>query len=262
MHVEDREDRDAGGDGKGNMTLDIDPEADDTGEGRTPGFAGEKGRPAGTGEAGTGMKAQPFDLVVEAALFSSGKPMSMAEISEHTGMPVDSVRKGLKELVKAYARRESALEVGKSGDRYCLQLRETFRPYSINLARMEVPTRFLKTLAIIAYEQPIAQKRLVETIGEKVLVHIKWLTGMDFIERKRKGRSFYLTTTRKFVSYFGLSKDDPESIRLHLAAKLGLKPSKRVLDAHGQTTQPDPSEQAQAGAPGAVENAATPGEKK
>ena len=51
--------------------------------------------------------------VVEAALFSSGKPLLVEEIAQATKLEEADVKSALKELQQEYAGRDTALEVGR-----------------------------------------------------------------------------------------------------------------------------------------------------
>ena len=61
----------------------------------------------------------------------------------------------------------------------------------------------MKTLAFIAYKQPISQAVVVKYRNNKAYDHLKLLFDEGFIKKEPKGRSFVLTTTTKFIEYFG-----------------------------------------------------------
>ena len=61
--------------------------------------------------------------IVEAALFSAGKPLSIEEISQQTNLPPDVVKDACKALAKEYDGRDTVLEVGKAGAKWAMQVR-------------------------------------------------------------------------------------------------------------------------------------------
>jgi segregation and condensation protein B len=161
--------------------------------------------------------------IVEAALFSAGKPLLVEEIAESTGLPKEQVREALKALVKEYEAREGSLEVGKAGEKWAMQLRALWAPHAAKLAPMEVPAKTLKTLALIAFHQPILQSELKRMVGERVYDHVHELHERGLIAEREHGVSKMLTTSERFPEYFGVPETEPDRIRTYLAEKLGIK---------------------------------------
>jgi segregation and condensation protein B len=162
------------------------------------------------------------DLVVEAALFSAGQPMSVDEIVEQTHLPPDTVEDGLEDLVDCYNDRRTSLEVKRSGDKYALVLRDPFADASRHIVPPEIPLHLLRTLALVAYHQPMLQSDLGDMIGSKVYAHVGKLVDLGLIEKEREGVTYALTTTSQFPEYFGIPSDEPDTIREYLAEKVGL----------------------------------------
>jgi segregation and condensation protein B len=63
----------------------------------------------------------------------------------------------------------------------------------------------LKTLAYIAYKQPVSQKRVADMRGSHAYSHMRELKERNLVRGKKKGRSTTLTTTEYFADYFNLS---------------------------------------------------------
>ncbi|HVL87314.1 MAG TPA: SMC-Scp complex subunit ScpB [Candidatus Thermoplasmatota archaeon] len=163
--------------------------------------------------------------VVESALFSAGRPLAVDEISETTGVPKDDVRRALKRLHEEFAREDTALEVGRAGDKWAMQLKARWAPHAAKLAPMEIPNRVLKTLALIAYHQPLLQSELKDMIGTKVYDHVGELVARGLVLARDQGVSKLLTTSPAFPEYFGIPATDYEQIRTFLAQKVGITPS-------------------------------------
>ncbi len=159
---------------------------------------------------------------VEAALFSAGRPVDVASLSDTTGYDRDQVRSALQHLQEDYRSRGTALEVEPAGEKWTMQVRTTYAEDVRTLAPMEVPEKTLKTLALIAYHQPILQSDLQDMVGSKVYDHVRELKDLGLLRKRRHERSYLLSTTEKFPEYFGLSTTDPEEIRRQLAEKVGI----------------------------------------
>lgn len=162
-------------------------------------------------------------LIVEAALFSAGKPLLVEEIAENTGLDRRQVPKFLKELQERYQTNPSALEVSKAGDKWAMQVKTSYAEKTTRLAPMEIPLKLLKTLALIAYHQPVLQSDLKDMIGDKVYVHVGELEGFGLVKKRVHERSFLIVTSPLFPEYFGIPASDREGIKHYLAEKVGLQ---------------------------------------
>jgi segregation and condensation protein B len=161
--------------------------------------------------------------IVEAALFSAGKPLLVDEVAESTGLSKEEVRAACKALEKEYETKPSAFEVGKAGDKWAMQLKAQWAPAAAKLAPMEVPAKTLKTLALIAFHQPILQSELKRMVGERVYDHMGELHGRGLVVAREHGQTKIITTSDRFPEYFGIPETEPERIRTFLAEKLGIK---------------------------------------
>lgn len=202
--------------------------------------------------------------IVEAALFSAGRPMLVDEISQATGLPPAEVKDALQALQAEYVGRDSALEVGKAGPKWSMQIRTEFADRARHLAAMEIPPKVLRTLALIAFHQPLKQSDLKAMVGSVVYDHVHELHERAMISTRQDGITKILTTTGRFLEYFGIDAEDTEGIRSFLAKKVGivLKPKPETAEAAEGSGTPDASSAAPgpaAGdAPGDAEAAAAP----
>ena len=161
--------------------------------------------------------------IVEAALFSAGHPIPVEEIAQTTAFEPARVKELLKELEADYTNHGSAIEVASVGGKWTMQIRMDYSARAQAFAPPEVPRDLLKTMALIAYHQPLLQSELADMIGSKVYEHVQQLEGINLISKKPSGRSFELTTTRYFAEFFGLRETSREGIRRILAEKAGVK---------------------------------------
>lgn len=160
--------------------------------------------------------------IVEAALFSAGKALTVDELARTTRLPPERVREHLRALARAYSEQESAIEVAPIGTKWTMQIRSEFAERARTFAPPEIDRDLLKTAALIAYHQPLLQSDLFDMIGSKVYEHTKALEELGLVSRKPSGRSLALTTTRYFAEFFGLKSTDREGIRKLMAEKAGV----------------------------------------
>jgi segregation and condensation protein B len=202
------------------------------------------------------MPGRIDDLVfqVEAVLFASGKPLSVAEITAALGLEdYRPVQRAVRTLEQTYAHRQSALEVRRVGDRYALQLAEKYVPTVHSVTPVEMSPRTLRALTLIAYHQPILQSHLVRMIGDVAYEEVQRLRGLGLVHTETKGTTLELTTTRRFAEYFGIASTRPEEIRHFLEQKLGVTTS---------TESPTPAPPAGPDAPELPAGEATSGDGK
>ena len=162
--------------------------------------------------------------VIEAILFSAGKPMRIPDIERASGLEGDKVRSALKKLSRSYRNRNTCLEIAKIGPKYVLQLREEYKDATIEVAQRELPHEVIKTAALIAYYQPMKKKDLVEMIGRPANPHVDILKKHRLITAERGAQgNIMLNTTTKFFEFFGLEMTKPEELKQMLMKKAGLK---------------------------------------
>ena len=171
------------------------------------------------------MKGNPKH-VVEAALFSAGRALAVDEIMHETELGKAAVEKALKALVADYKERDTALEIGKAGAKWAMQVRTAVSEEAARFAPMEIPKKTLKTLALIAYHQPIKQSELSDMIGSKVYDHIPELKERGLVKTRREGQTKVITVTQAFPEYFGLDAHTPDQIRMVMAKLVGIDPTK------------------------------------
>ena len=159
-------------------------------------------------------------MAVEAALFSAGRALDPTEVAEATGLSRNKAIGALDSVVELYKNREGALEIVKLGHKYALQLKTKAVEYGRRLAPQEIPSHLLRTLALIAHEQPMLQKELKRKLGDKVYEHVGELVELGMIERNRKGRSFELSVTEAFMEYFGINAENQNELKAYLEQAL------------------------------------------
>ena len=145
------------------------------------------------------------EKILEAALFMSPKPLTLEELNSIAQNQSRLETKAMmSELISFYSTRKSALEVVELPVGYQMRVKEDYEDYVSHFAQNSMFNRgVMKTLAFIAYKQPISQSVVVKYRNNKAYDHLKLLLDEGFIKKEAKGRTFILTTTTKFIEYFG-----------------------------------------------------------
>ncbi len=189
--------------------------------------------------------------LVEAALFTAGRPVGVDELAEATGLSHDVVKQAARSLEQEYEEtgEGTALEVSMAGSKWAMQLKTVYVEHAQSLARMEIPKKTLKTLALIAFHQPLLQSELVDMIGSKTYDHVRELMETGLVKSRPEGLSRRLTTSPEFPEYFGIPATDTAEIRSYLAKKVGLPAAvlrgETDLDAFsGEPASPEEVDQA------------------
>ena len=157
-------------------------------------------------------EALPKDVLakVEAALYASGRPLSVDEIAKVAGTA--SERKAVsiaREIAKSVNGSMQAVEVAEySGPKFAMQLKAQYTQTARIFATRPLLSRAaLRTLSFIAFFQPITSSELVLRRSSTVYQHLRELEDVGFVASERRGRSKAYKTTNRFAEYFGLSTD-------------------------------------------------------
>ncbi|MFA0821617.1 MAG: SMC-Scp complex subunit ScpB [Methanomethylovorans sp.] len=150
---------------------------------------------------------------IEAALFAAGGALDAQTLGKIIGKPANKAVAVVETLMKEYSERESGIEIIDLGQRYVMQVKPMFTDLVRPVAPKELSAPMLRTLAMIAYHQPVVQSDLVDMRGNTVYDHIRELTDRGLIMSVPYGRTKKLQTTPLFADYFGLSSNEPEAIR-------------------------------------------------
>ncbi len=145
---------------------------------------------------------------VEATLFASEKPMTIADIRAYVGDELD-IRQILADLQEDF--QDRGIVLTRTGDRWHFQ---TAQDLSHLLRRERAELRKLsragmETLAIIAYHEPVSRAEIEAIRGVQVakgtldvLMEAGWVRPAG--RREVPGRPLIYATTAEFLTHFGL----------------------------------------------------------
>lgn len=202
-------------------------------------------------------------FIVEAALFASETPLSVAKLVglfPRDGAPSrDEIKAVLDELDQDYAGR--GIQLKRVGKAYRFQSGEKFSPWlrKINEERSPRYSRaLLETLAIIAYRQPVTRGDIEDIRGVvvssetmKTLLNREWVKQVG--QREVPGRPALFGTTQRFLEHFNLvslselpplmEKREPVDIARELNLRLPLESTRQDSDIDASDLGGDSAQQ-------------------
>ena len=174
--------------------------------------------------------------IIEVALLSAGKPLSMDDLNNILEDEQVSGKNELKKIIDELKIEYDAkgLEIKEVATGFRIQLKSDMTKYLSKLWEIKSPRysrALFETLALIAYRQPITRGEIEEVRGVSVSTNIiRTLAERNWIRvvghRDVPGRPEMFATTKEFLDYFGLKKldqlpplkdlSDWESLRIQL----------------------------------------------
>lgn len=142
--------------------------------------------------------------IIEAALFMSPKAIPIEELAKTIGLGPLSAKEIIDAFLREFNARDSALEIISVENKYQMCVRKEFEPSVKQFAtEAEFNKSTQKTLALIAFKQPIKQSLVIKLRNVKGYDHIKTLVEKGLVVKSPSGRTFILKTTKKFLEQFG-----------------------------------------------------------
>lgn len=170
------------------------------------------------------MKSNELKNLIEAAIFTADKPISIKRIKEQTLVGMSVSNKQIKMIIESlqteYLDRGVNLVEFATGFRFQANIDASEHLAEVN---QDKPVKYsravMETLALIAYKQPITRSEIEEVRGVAVSSHImKTLQEREWIKtighKEVPGRPALYATTGQFLDYFSLKslKQLPELI--------------------------------------------------
>ena len=178
------------------------------------------------------MEQEQLTLVLEALLFTAGRPMRAKDFAKVLEMEETEVTAALDKLVEA--RVSSGIVLLNSGGDYQLSTNSKFSTQVKNFLNAELREKLtdatVEVLAIIAYRQPISKAEIEAIRGVNSQYSLRHLLMRGLIEKipnPSDARSFLYQTTTEFLMHLGLTstKDLPEFEKLVGQIKLPETPA-------------------------------------
>ncbi len=158
------------------------------------------------------MEMKEKKSLIEALLFVSGEPLTLAELKNSTDLPEPELKQLLDEMMAEYRERNTGLLIVEIANGYQLVTNPHYAQWikkfknTASAGKLSMPA--LETLAIIAYKQPIIKAELEQIRGVNSDGVIKTLLDRRLIKimgrKEVPGKPLLYGTTREFLQYFGL----------------------------------------------------------
>jgi len=148
---------------------------------------------------------------VEAALFVSGRFMTLQELVALTDVNPIILRKILEDLGDKY--KDGGIEIINQDNLWKMDVSSeyTWMVNKLATGSSEFSKAEQETLAIIAYKQPMKQSVLIKIRGNKGYEHVKKFVEMNLIVKKKMGHTSELTLSDNFHEYFHVEGQAPET---------------------------------------------------
>ncbi len=182
-------------------------------------------------------------LIAEAILFAADRPVELKVLQNAMGIRSPNKAKAILEELKAeYASQRRAIEIIElRGGRFFMRLRPDLLELARRYTRRQVLTSgVLKTLAFVAYHQPVQRSTVVAVRGKDAYRQLKILLDRGFIETEKSGRTQLLRTTQLFADLFGV-ENTPSAIK-GVISRL-LKAEAQQQPTRGEAVEEAPKEE-------------------
>jgi segregation and condensation protein B len=152
--------------------------------------------------------------ILEAVFFISGRFLSMQELISLSDLNPIILGDLIERLKDKYNKEDSALEIIEKNGLWKMDVRQEYSNIINKLATgsSEFSKAEQETLAIIAYKQPIKQSVIIKIRGNKAYDHIKKLTDLELIKKKKMGHTHELSLSEDFYDYFSVSESERTNI--------------------------------------------------
>ena len=154
--------------------------------------------------------------IIEAALYAVDRPLTLDELREILGTSSETyARKLMEELIAEYGKKGGPLVLTETAKgTFSLRLREEYMPKLEKMVpKAKLSRGALKTLAMIAYKQPVKQSEIANIVGTQAYEYVHKLADRKFVSAYASGRTKILKTTKEFAQYFGFETDEASEIK-------------------------------------------------
>jgi len=145
---------------------------------------------------------------IEAALFISGRYLTLQELLTLTDVNPILLRKILSDLKDKY--KESGMTIIQRENSWKMDVSPDFTHMINKLATgsSEFTKAEQETLAMIAFKQPMKQSVIVKIRGNKAYEHIKKFVEQGLLNKKKIGHTAEISLTDQFHDYFSVNKNE------------------------------------------------------
>ena len=158
------------------------------------------------------MPPQNLQSALEALLFSSDQPLTLAMLADALEAAPEPVTEALRSLADEYHARDAGIEVREMAGGWIVTTTAAQHEWVGRMLRgkrrMRLSRAALETLAIIAYKQPVTKSEIEAIRGVDSSAVLATLLERNLVtirgRSKVVGRPLLYGTTRQFLEVFGL----------------------------------------------------------
>lgn len=163
------------------------------------------------------MEPKQVRQIIEALLFASEKPLTLAQIKEVLEeIDIQDIKKQISKLHRDYTDTGRSFNISEIAGGYQISTDPKYAPWLQKLYRKSHSAKLsrpsLETVAIVAYRQPITRLEIEDIRGVNVDGVLKTLLERSLVRISGRkaiaGRPFLYSTTRQFLEFFGLQSLD------------------------------------------------------
>jgi len=162
------------------------------------------------------MEIDKIKAIIEAILFSCGRPVEMRELITALEIPEEDIIKIVQNMQEEYKENHRGIELIKVENGYTLCSKKEYYEYIYplfdNRAKPNISNAAMETLAIIAYNPKITRAEIESIRGVNTDATIYKLLEYNLIEDAGKsdlpGKPTVYQTTQEFLKTFGFSNLD------------------------------------------------------
>jgi len=162
------------------------------------------------------MEIDKIKSIIEAILFSCGRPVEMKELITALEIPEEDIIKIVQNMQEEYKMQNRGIELVKVENGYTLCSKKEYYDYIYplfdNRAKPNISNAAMETLAIIAYNPKITRSEIESIRGVNSDATIYKLLEYNLIEDAGKsdapGKPTVYQTTPEFLKTFGISTLD------------------------------------------------------
>ena len=162
------------------------------------------------------METDKMKAIIEAILFSCGRPVEMRELITATEIPEKDIIQIIEEMKNDFANENRGIEIVKINNGYTLCSKKEYYDYIYplfdNRTKPNISNAAMETLAIIAYNPKITRAEIEAIRGVNSDATIYKLLEYNLIEDAGKsdapGKPTVYQTTSEFLKTFGISNLD------------------------------------------------------